>query len=303
MSAAIVVALLVRATASFLVDEDVLFRGPDAADGVLSRPAFRVLPSVAQGILPAAAAVAALWYLQAIVPDDLLVAIPVQQAVSLLLPLAVIASWQRVDLGRTLRLHLPATGRSLAAMLGAAALVGLGLFVVGAAAVLSFVGEDASPEMKALATRIMRLVMERPVWLSWTLIAVVPAVCEEVVFRGWVLSGLAGERPDRIRRGAAIAAQAAFFAAVHLLPERMPTTFVLGIVVGWMAMATGSLLPGIVCHAAHNTVPIALVLIAGGSASPESDATAWPLWLPAVGAAAVVIGGFVVARETRRAAA
>jgi membrane protease YdiL (CAAX protease family) len=258
---------------------------------------------VPQAIAPAAAAVAALWYLQAIVPDDLLVAIPVQQAVSLVIPLLALAWWQRVDLRRTLRLTLPAKGRSLATAFAGAALVGIGLFVVGAAAVLVLVGENASVEMKALATRLIRLVMERPVWLSWVLIAVVPAVCEEVVFRGWVLSGLAGERPDGIRRAAAVAAQAAFFAAVHLLPERMPTTFVLGLVLGWMALATGSLLPGIVCHAAHNSVPIAIVLIAGGTASPDSDAAAWPLWLPALGAVAAIVGGFVVARETRKRSA
>jgi len=300
VSAGVVVALLVRATASFLVDEEVLFRGPDAADGILSRPAFRPLPTVPQAIAPAAAAVAALWYLQAIVPDDLLVAIPVQQVVSLVIPLLALAWWQRVDLRRTLRLTLPAKGRSLATALAGAALVGIGLFVVGAAAVLVLVGENPSVEMKALATRLIRLVMERPVWLSWVLIAVVPAVCEEVVFRGWVLSGLVGERPDGIRRAVAVAAQAAFFAAVHLLPERMPTTFVLGLVLGWMALGTGSLLPGIVCHAAHNSVPIALVLLAGGTASPDSDASAWPVWLPALGAVAVIVGGFVVARETRR---
>lgn len=302
VSAGFVVAMLVRATASFLVDEEVLFRGPDAADGILSRPAFRPLPTVPQAIAPAAAAVAGLWYLQAIVPDDLLVAIPVQQAVSLVIPLLALAWWQRVDLRRTLRLALPARGRSLWTTVAGAALVGIGLFVVGAAAVLVLVGEDASAEMRALAARLIKLVMERPVWLSWILIAVLPAVCEEVVFRGWVLSGLAGERPDRIRRVAAVAAQAAFFAAVHLLPERMPTTFVLGLVVGWMAMATGSLLPGIVCHAAHNSVPIAVVLAAGSTASPDSDAASWPLWVPAVGAAVAIVGGFIVWREARSAA-
>lgn len=233
-------------------------------------------------------------------PDDLLVAIPVQQAVSLAIPLLALAWWQRVDLRRTLRLTLPAKGRTLATTVAGAALVGIGLFVVGAAAVLVLVGDSGSVEMRALAARLIKLVMERPVWLSWILIAVLPAVCEEVVFRGWVLSGLAGERPDGIRRAAAVAAQAAFFAAVHLLPERMPTTFVLGLVVGWMALMTGSLLPGIVCHAAHNSVPIALVLIAGGTATPDSDAAAWPVWLPALGAAVAIVGGFIVARQARR---
>lgn len=300
VSAGLVVAMLVRATAAFLVDEEVLFRGPDAADGILSRPAFRPLPTVPQAIAPAAAAVAGLWYLQAIVPDDLLVAIPVQQAVSLAIPLLALAWWQRVDLRRTLRLALPAKGRSLWTAVAGAALVGIGLFVVGAAAMLVLVGDGGSVEMRALATRLIKLVMERPVWLSWLLIAVLPAVCEEIVFRGWVLSGLAGERPEGIRRVAAVTAQAAFFAAVHLLPERMPTTFMLGLALGWMAMATGSLLPGIVCHAAHNSVPIVVVLAAGGTASPDSDAASWPLWVPAVGAAVAIVGGFIVAQEARR---
>jgi membrane protease YdiL (CAAX protease family) len=89
--------------------------------------------------------------------------------------------------------------------------------------------------------------------------AALPAVCEECLFRGWVQSGFAGRADSRQRVAAAIVAQAALFAVFHLLPERMPQTFFLGLVLGWLTHASGSLLPAIVCHIAHNSMPLALL--------------------------------------------
>jgi membrane protease YdiL (CAAX protease family) len=94
------------------------------------------------------------------------------------------------------------------------------------------------------------------------LLAVMPAVCEELFFRGWVLSACAGPRPAPRRAALAIVAQAAAFAAFHLLPERMPQTFALGLVLGWLTLTTRSILPAIVAHAVHNATPVLLVALA-----------------------------------------
>jgi len=67
---------------------------------------------------------------------------------------------------------------------------------------------------------------------------------------------------------AGVLAQAACFAIFHLLPERMPQTFALGLVTGVMTLATRSLLPAIACHAAHNSIPLAMLWLAGGLSGP-----------------------------------
>ena len=116
---------------------------------------------------------------------------------------------------------------------------------------LAIRGTHVSPEAKDLADKLVTMMRETPPWLAWALIALVPAVCEETLFRGWVQSALVGGWPSRGRVLAGLLAQAACFAVFHLLPERMPQSFALGLVAGAIALATRSLLPAIVCHAAH----------------------------------------------------
>ncbi|NCA12238.1 CPBP family intramembrane metalloprotease, partial [bacterium] len=148
-------------------------------------------------------------------------------------------------------------------MLAGAGLLGAGLFLLGAAALLAVRTGGISAEARHLSARLVALVQERPWWLAWLLIAVVPAVCEELLFRGWVLAGLAGRRRSASRVWAAVGIQAAAFAAFHLLPERMPQTFVLGLVLGGLVAISGSLLPAVVCHLTHNSMPLVILWLAG----------------------------------------
>ena len=255
--------LLLKATSVALADEELIFRGPDAAGGLLQRPPPRVLPSPLQGVLPAIIGLAGVWYVQSVLPANLVIALPLQQLFSMVLPLAVLMAWQRVDLVKTLRLH-PPRGRGWVALPGAV-LVGLGLFLVGALALRWLVGNAPSAAAEELAARLTALLTSTPSWLVVLVLAVIPAVCEELVFRGWMLSALVGEKPSRGKMFAAVVMQAALFSVVHLLPERLPTTFAMGLVLGWIALRTGSLLPGILCHAVHNAVPVAVSLVAGTS--------------------------------------
>lgn len=265
LSAAAFSWLLLKATATMLTDEDILFRGGDVAAGGFTRPGRRSRPNVVQGVLPIVAGLAALWYVQGITPDDLVRAIPLQQVAAVVLPLAAAAWWQRVDLRQTFRLRLPgglSGGWTAIACLIGAAMLGMGVFVIGATSLLAVKGTAMSAEAQLLSEKILALMQGHPAWVSWALMAALPAACEELLFRGWVLSGFAGRHGSWQRSAAAVVAQAALFAIFHLLPERMPQTFVLGLVLGWMTLATGSLLPAVVCHLAHNSMPLAV--LAGG---------------------------------------
>ncbi len=293
--------LLLRGAAAALADEELLFRGPDVAGSLFARPAPRSRPTPMQGFVAVLVAFAGLWYAQGIAPADLGLAVPIQQA-ALVLPLIAVALWQRVDRATTFGLTAPGGRRWPLAALGGL-LAGAGLFILGAAATLAVRGTHLSPAARDLATRIMELLLDRPWWLSGLLIALVPAICEELFFRGWVLAAFAGERPGRRRAVAAVLLQAAAFAAFHLLPERMPQTFLLGAVLGWMTLATGSLLPAVLAHLAHNAVPLVLVALATeghGRRLAAGDTTTLPGWLLPAAAMAAVAGLALVHAARRR---
>jgi ABC-2 type transport system permease protein/sodium transport system permease protein len=85
-------------------------------------------------------------------------------------------------------------------------------------------------------------------------LAVVPAVCEELFFRGFLYSALRNQvGPRQTVLGTAI-----LFGLFHLITgeafavERLATTTFLGLVLGWVCWKTASVLPGMVLHVCHN---------------------------------------------------
>lgn len=85
-------------------------------------------------------------------------------------------------------------------------------------------------------------------------LALLPAICEEALYRG-AIQGLL------VRGGApwrANVVQAAAFAVAHVLPARLPGTFVMGVVLGGLRQRTGSLVPGMVLHFLFNGTMVLL---------------------------------------------
>jgi ABC-2 type transport system permease protein/sodium transport system permease protein len=82
----------------------------------------------------------------------------------------------------------------------------------------------------------------------------VPAFAEEYFFRGYVLSAFRG----RVTRGRAILFSSLIFGLFHVVSgsqltlERFMPTVLLGIFLGFLAVRTGSLWPGVFLHAIHN---------------------------------------------------
>ncbi len=85
-------------------------------------------------------------------------------------------------------------------------------------------------------------------------VAALPAVLEEISFRGMILPYLSNRMPA----AAALVVSAAAFAALHLNIVSFPFLLCMGLVLGWLRIATGSLVPPIVAHFLHNSVVWAL---------------------------------------------
>ncbi len=124
-------------------------------------------------------------------------------------------------------------------------------------------------------------------------IAVVPALCEELVCRAILARGL---RPAT-GRVAATLLSAAGFAAFHLAWVRLVPTFLLGVVLASVTLATESIAPAMLVHALNNAIAIAVA----SSVWPEANAAlaAYPT-ATLVAALAMFIGGMALTLRPRR---
>ena len=85
--------------------------------------------------------------------------------------------------------------------------------------------------------------------------ALAPAICEEILFRGFLQAGLARAID---RRAGVVAASALVFAVFHLDPWRFTGVMGLGLYLAWLRQRTGSLLAPMAAHAASNILAITL---------------------------------------------
>jgi membrane protease YdiL (CAAX protease family) len=106
------------------------------------------------------------------------------------------------------------------------------------------------------------------------LVAVLPAVCEELAFRGLILGGLT----RRFAPGLAVAISAALFAFMHLSLIRFLPTFGIGLVLGTLAVRTRSIFPGMVTHALYNLTLVLLDRYTDAGATPVDWGVLAAVW-------------------------
>lgn len=89
-------------------------------------------------------------------------------------------------------------------------------------------------------------------WQMLLVLAIVPAIFEELAFRGFILSGFR----HLGHKWRAIVMSALFFGIAHAVLQQSIVAAVLGVLLGFLAVQTGSVLPGIVFHVAHNAIAL-----------------------------------------------
>lgn len=78
-------------------------------------------------------------------------------------------------------------------------------------------------------------------------LTVVPAIFEEIAFRGVIMQSL-----RRFGDSFALLTTAFLFALVHISPLSMPNAFIMGLLIGYFVLFTGSLHTGMIIHLVHN---------------------------------------------------
>jgi membrane protease YdiL (CAAX protease family) len=223
---------------------------------------------------------------------DLLLGIIGTEILCILVPLVVTLGLLRCDLRRTLRLRWPGwTALGLAAVMAPAAAILAGeVFWLQSQIVpvpdwyveimdaLVWAGRDAHPAVSLLA------------------LSVLPALSEEGLFRGFVLSGLG----KRFGRTGALWLSALMFGLIHLDIFRFAAVCFLGVFLGYLTLASRSLYPAIVLHGINN----GLILIPPekldelGAAWLEGNSSVPPVWL-VVSVLVLVAGGALFQRAVR----
>jgi sodium transport system permease protein len=89
-------------------------------------------------------------------------------------------------------------------------------------------------------------------WQLVLLVGIMPAICEELAFRGFVLSGFRHVG----HKWRAIVYSALFFGMTHTIFQQSLIASLLGVVLGLLAVQTGSLLPCVIFHMLHNSLAV-----------------------------------------------
>jgi len=171
----------------------------------------------------------------------------VQQLVTIACPALFMGILLTASVKKTFRLRLP------------------GLGVLAAAAALPWVLHPLSlelanrlrwffPPLPAGIEKVAAAMSsaEHPLWLPLLAFAVVPAVCEEVAFRGFILSGFSRSR----RVWLAIMLSSLTFGITHMIPQQVFNATLVGLVLGLIAVRGNSLYPCIVFHFSYNAIEV-----------------------------------------------
>jgi sodium transport system permease protein len=262
--------------------EDVLFREAERFDlRIWVRHLFRdkePTPTGAEALLCFAVMLSLAWFLSQYLASSgsssATTSMAIGQIVFILVPPLAMGLCLTSSPRRTLRLYWPKPRYLLLA-------VGLVLALNPLVNELRPIVERLFPVSESVKTALESMMKEVPSLETALLIfAVIPALCEEFAFRGFILTGL--ERGHRT--GTAILLSALLFGFLHVLLSLFQQLFnatLLGIILGLLAIRSRSILPGILFHFLNNG--IAVVGSQWGGRVAGSRAISWIYRNPAQG--------------------
>ncbi len=166
----------------------------------------------------------------------------------ILAPALLMAVMLTRSLRRALRLELPRIEQVALSLVLGLALHPLYRILGSGIAKVFPIGEDTQLVLHFFE----RTVMQQPLWACLGLLALLPAVCEELTFRGFIFGGLAA----RGRAFRAIVISALMFGFTHsLLPQSVAACW-MGLVLGFVAWRTGSVLCTMIVHGLNNLLTV-----------------------------------------------
>jgi len=209
----------------------------------------------------------------------------------LFVPALLFVGVGRYDPRGTLSLRAPRTGHLLAGLLLIAGALPM-IWLIGW--LQSFVLPIPYELLEGLEELVTAQSWGRFFWLI-LILAVTPAFCEEIVFRGVLLGGTRTLDPWRI-----IALNGLVFGAFHLSFEtviRFLPTALLGALIAWAVWRTGSIWVGMLMHFLNNATIVVLTSLPAMREFLSDPEAPPPLWLVPVGALVLGLGMVLLDRS------
>lgn len=123
-------------------------------------------------------------------------------------------------------------------------------------------------------------------FLSILLLAIMPAIGEELLFRGMILHGLR----SRFNDVCSVLMSAIMFALMHGNLQQFVYPFLLGVIMGWIVLRTGSLVSSVIVHFTNNFLVVTFSFIQNMTGFSLSLPNTWWFYLIAVALLAVTVG-------------
>ena len=172
----------------------------------------------------------------------------VQQLTIVAAPALLMAALLTTSFRETLRLQFPRLGFLAAAIILPFVLHPLSVELA------AFLQQWFFPALPEGVAEVIRTMSDdsQPIWLILLAFAMAPAICEEIAFRGFILTGF-----DRGRStGVAIVLSSLAFGIMHMIPQQVFNAALLGLVLGLIAVRSRSLWPCVVFHFCFNALAV-----------------------------------------------
>jgi membrane protease YdiL (CAAX protease family) len=142
-------------------------------------------------------------------------------------------------------------------------------------------------------SQLQEIVEQAPFVATIGAIAVLPAIVEEIVFRGVFARALTMQLVPI----AAIVISSVAFGVFHLIPAQMISTFLLGLALAYLTLRADSVLPAIIAHLLNNVIAL---LLSRDELPALSNWIASHPGITSLIACASVAAGLLLARGSRR---
>jgi membrane protease YdiL (CAAX protease family) len=138
--------------------------------------------------------------------------------------------------------------------------------------------------------------------ISIILVGIIPAFCEEMFFRGIVLTGFQKNYSGK----KAILISSLLFGIIHLNPWQFISAFIIGIFSAWICIKTRSIVLSIYIHIFNNIAAVMAskyreIMPINGFNTAYSEQTFQPLWFDIIGIAITILGIILLKLSLKRA--
>lgn len=214
----------------------------------------RVVPSASMALLTVALIFPAYFYAQQAAgdpggdPGRIRMTLMLSQLLFIAAPALFIAWYTRCDLRDTFSLRLPSAIHTTGALLMAVTAWPISTLIFQFQAKLTGLDDSAL----APFAELQALLTSGPLWIVVLALAIFPAICEELLFRGLLTSGLR----TRLGISQTIVVVGLCFGLYHVIVEKMAITILLGIVLTFVCIKSHSIFTAMLVHIGNNGLAI-----------------------------------------------